>query len=200
MEARFGVLKGVVRTRVGYAGGSTPNPTYQSLGDHTETVQVDYDPSQISYQRLLEVFWASHNPAAPSWSRQYLNVIFYENDEQRRLAEASREQLKALLGKRIYTAVLPATPFTLAEDYHQKYYLRQYPELLREWRRYYPDLKALVNSRAAARLNGYVAGYGSLAQLTEELPLLGLSASAGEQLVSRWTAKAGGYSGCPLPK
>lgn len=198
MEARFGVLKGVVRTRVGYAGGSKPNPTYKNLGDHIETVQVDYDPGVISYGELLEVFWASHTPSVPAWSRQYLNVIFYENDEQRRLAEASRERLAASLGRRVYTAILAATTFTLAEDYHQKYYLQQVPGLLEEWRRYYPNLD-LVNSRAAARLNGYVAGYGSIAQFQEELPELGLSFELGRWLLKRLAAPGGNAQGCPLP-
>lgn len=200
MEARFGVLKGVVRTRVGYAGGRTPQPTYQSLGDHTETVQVDYDPGQLSYEELLEVFWASHNPGRQAWSRQYLNVIFYENETQRRLAEASRERLASRTGTPVLTAILPFTTFTLAEDYHQKYYLQQVPELLGELRRYYPDFKNLVHSRAAARLNGYLAGFGSLAQLREELPLLGLSPEAGQKLLAHVAAREGPTIGCPVTK
>ena len=200
MEARFGVLKGVVRTRVGYSGGTKKHPTYRSLGDHTETVAVDYDPAQISYGELLEVFWASHNPAASAWSRQYMNVLFYHNDEQKRLAEESKANVAAKTGSPLQTAILPATEFTLAEDYHQKYYLRQAAGIFRELSHYYPNTSDLVASRAAARLNGYVAGYGSLGQLKDELPGLGLSAAAGQQLLAAVTAKSGHSQGCPVPR
>jgi len=186
-------------TRVGYAGGTKKHPTYKSLGDHTETVQVDYDPTQISYAKLLEVFWACHQPGFPTWSRQYLNVIFYHNGEQQRLAEASKARVAAQTGSQVHTAVLPATQFTLAEDYHQKYYLRQTPGLFREMSVYYPHLEGLVNSSAAARVNGYVAGFGPPAQLQEELPLLGLSPEAGQKLLAHVAAKSGTGQGCPVP-
>ena len=67
----------MIRTRVGYAGGTTNNPTYRALGDHAETIQVDYDPTQISYEELLEAFWTSHSPTSRPWSRQYASIIFY---------------------------------------------------------------------------------------------------------------------------
>jgi methionine-S-sulfoxide reductase len=200
VEARFGALKGVVRTRVGYSGGAKKHPTYRSLGDHTETVAVDFDPTKISYGELLEVFWASHNPGSAPWSRQYMNVIFYHNDEQKRLAEESKARVAAKTGSPVKTAILPATEFTLAEDYHQKYYLRQAPVLFQEMSRYYPNLLDLVNSKAASRLNAYAAGYGSLALLEEELPDLGLSADTGAQLLAAVAARSGQAKGCPLPK
>jgi peptide-methionine (S)-S-oxide reductase len=198
VEARFGVLSGVIRTRVGYSGGTKEHPTYRSLGDHTETVEVDYDPTQISYGDLLKVFWASHHPGSAAWSRQYMNVIFYHNDEQKRLAEESKAQVAAQTGKPVQTVILPFTGFTLAEDYHQKYYLRQTPALVQELSRYYPDPGDLVNSRAAARLNGYVAGYGSPAQLKEELPGLGLSAETGQHLLASLTTKSKPSELCPV--
>jgi peptide-methionine (S)-S-oxide reductase len=200
VEARFGVLKGVVRTRVGYAGGAKKDPTYRRLGDHTETVQVDYDPTQISYEQLLEVFWSSHHPGSPPWSRQYMNVIFYHTDEQQRLAEASKARVASKTGGQVHTAILPATEFTLAEDYHQKYYLSQAPGLWRELSGFYPNLTDLVGSRTAARMNGYVAGYGSVDQLKEELPGLGLSPEAGEQLLASVAAKSGKAQGCPVAR
>lgn len=72
----------MIRTRVGYAGGSKENPTYYSLGDHSETIQIDYDPTQISYGQLLEVFWNSHNPTYEPWSRQYMSIIFYHSEDR----------------------------------------------------------------------------------------------------------------------
>ncbi len=184
---------------MGYSGGTKQHPTYRSLGDHTETVQVDFDPTVISYPELLEVFWESHVPG-PAWSRQYMNVIFYHNEEQKRLAEASKARVAAKTGGQVPTAILPATEFTLAEDYHQKYYLRQVPGLWRELSRFYPDLKSRINSTAAARMNGYVAGYGSVSQLEAELPALGLSPEADQQLLARRTAKSGGTPGCPVSR
>ena len=73
----------MLRTRVGYAGGQKKNPSYYNLGDHTETVQVDYDPSQTSYARLLAVFWATPNRCALDGDRQYMSAIFYHNDRRR---------------------------------------------------------------------------------------------------------------------
>lgn len=200
MEARFGSLKGVIRTRVGYSGGTTPNPSYRHLGDHTETVQVDFDPRVISYQDLLAGFWAGHDPTAKPWSRQYLPVIFYHSEEQRRLAETSREQAAARLKGPVYTAILPAGPFTWAEDYHQKFYLQQDQAVFRELRRHYASFRELVDSTAAARLNGYLAGYVSLSQLQEELPLLGLSPDSQAKLLALAATRGRARSGCPLSR
>ncbi len=190
----------MVRTRVGYEGGTKPHPTYRNLGDHTETVAVDYDPTQISYGDLLKIFWASHHPGSPAWSRQYMNVIFYHNAEQKRLAEESKAQVAAKTGVQVQTAILPATGFTLAEDYHQKYYLQQTPRLLAELSHFYPNSPDLVGSTVAARVNGYLAGFGSAAQLKEELPELGLSPATGQQLLSALAHQSGHPEGCPVPK
>jgi methionine-S-sulfoxide reductase len=99
---------------VGYAGGARENPTYHQLGDHTETLQIDYDPAKISYEKLLEIFWEEHDPTSRSWSRQYKAVVFYHDDEQKRLAIASRDRLAAKLGKTIHTEVLPYSRFYTA--------------------------------------------------------------------------------------
>ncbi len=185
---------------MGYSGGTKKHPTYRSLGDHTETVEVDYDPRQISYGDLLKVFWASHHPGSSAWSRQYMHAIFYHNDEQKRLAEESKARVAAQTGSPVQTAILLATEFTLAEDYHQKYYLRQTAGIFREVSHYYQDPGDLVNSRTAARLNGYVAGYGSVAQLKVELPGLGLSPETGQRLLAALTAKSEHPQGCPVPQ
>ena len=85
----------MVRTRVGYTGGTKKNPTYYSLGNHTETLQIDYDPTQLSYEALLALFWDSHNPTNRAWSAQYKAAIFAHNAEQVALAEASKAQIAA---------------------------------------------------------------------------------------------------------
>ena len=175
----------MIRTRVGYAGGSEPNPTYRDMGDHSETLQVDYDPRQVSYGALLEKFWEGHEPTDQSWSRQYMAAVFYRDDGQRRAAEASKARLEAKLGRKISTAILPLGTFTLAEDYHQKYYLRHDRTLLREFQAMFPVDGAFVNSTAAARANGYLGGYGTRTEREVDLPRMGLSAQAQERLQRR---------------
>jgi peptide-methionine (S)-S-oxide reductase len=181
---------------VGYSGGDSENPSYSNLGNHSETVEIDYDPSQISYERLLDVFWSAHYPTMPSWSRQYMSAVFYHNDEQKRLAEESRIQQETERGK-IYTEILPYTGFHLAEDYHQKYYLQNVEELAKEIRAVYPDTGDLVNSTAAARLNGYAGGYGIAEDLQEELNSYGLTAQGNEKLLE--LADKGLSPACPIP-
>ena len=173
----------MVRTRVGYAGGTKKNPTYYSLGDHTETIQIDYDPARISYEDLLEVFWRNHNPARQAWSRQYMAAIFYHNEAQRKLAMRTRDLVAMRIRGKLHTAVLPATRFYLAEDYHQKYRLRQVPDLLREFAVMYPDGMDFVNSTAAARVNGYLGGYGTPESLEAEMGGLGLSPEGKRRLM-----------------
>jgi methionine-S-sulfoxide reductase len=109
---------------VGYAGGTTPDPTYRTMGDHTETVQIDYDPSVISYDELLAEFWASHRPTRPAASRQYASIIFFGSETEREAAEASKRALESTVG-RLYTEIAPLTRFHLAEDYHQHYYAKK---------------------------------------------------------------------------
>jgi peptide-methionine (S)-S-oxide reductase len=155
-DARFGAMAGVVRTRVGYAGGTRPDPTYRALGDHTEVVQIEYDPAVLDYEDLLDVFWANH-----TWTRagkrQYRGVVLAGDEDQRRAAERSRDALAERTGREVATPVESLDRFFLAEDYHQKYELRRVPGIAEE-------LQArgdLVDSTVAARLNGFVAGHGT---------------------------------------
>ena len=172
----------MVRTRVGYAGGTKENPTYTSLGDHAEAIQIDYDPTRISYTELLEIFWQSHDPTSRPYSRQYMSIIFYHNEEQRRLAEESREREEGRRGTPILTEIMPASGFTLSEGYHHKYRLQQNPQLMEEFQAIYPG-GGWVDSTAAARINGYLAGFGSQSELSAGLDSLGLSPEAGELLL-----------------
>jgi peptide-methionine (S)-S-oxide reductase len=167
---------------VGYAGGTKESPTYHSLGDHTEAIQIDYDPTQISYEELLEIFWESHDPTQPPFSRQYMSILFYHNDEQQRLALQTRDREAAEAGGPIYTEIRPASDFYLAEAYHQKYLLQQVPELMVEFSAMYPAPEDFVASTAAARANGYVGGYGTATALAEALDGLGLSAAGIQKL------------------
>lgn len=175
MEARFGSIPGVIRTRVGYTGGTTKAPKYHDLGDHSEAVQIDFDPEQVSYEALLDVFWKSHSPTHRSWSKQYRAAVFFHDEEQERLANKTRNLLAEGTERKIQTAVLPATPFYLAEAYHQKYRLQLEGSLAREFRAMYSDHEGFINSTAATRVNSYLSGYGSLEALQNEIQTYGLS-------------------------
>lgn len=132
VEAAFRRLPGVVSTRVGYAGGSTKNPTYRDVCSgrtgHAEVVEAVYDPSQVSYNDLLNVFWEEHDPTTlnrqgPDVGAQYRSAILYHTPEQEAAAIASKEKLQASgVHKRpIVTEITPASEFYEAEEYHQQY-------------------------------------------------------------------------------
>ena len=132
VESSFLKLKGVVNTAVGYSGGWSKNPTYQNVctneTGHAESVLVEYDPSQVSYKDLLNVFWSIHDPTTlnrqgPDIGTQYRSVIFYHNQRQKTAALASKEKLEkgGVYPNPIVTEIVPASEFYRAEEYHQKY-------------------------------------------------------------------------------
>jgi peptide-methionine (S)-S-oxide reductase len=176
------MIDGVIRTRVGYAGGLTMNPDYGHIGDHTEAVQIDYDPARVSYADLLEIFWNSHDPAGWQGARQYMRAVFYHDERQQTMALASKKAVEVQTDGAVHTRVVPLHSFTMAEDYHQKYMLQGRIELAREMDRIYPRKRDLVDSTAAARLNGYAGGYGSMEQLGFEIDRLGLGPRGRELL------------------
>ena len=173
----------MIRTYVGYAGGTTNNPTYHNIGDHSETVQIDYDPTIISYEKLLDVFWDSHNPTIQQWSSQYMSIIFYHNENQKNTALASMHRKEAGFGQKIHTKVIPFSEFYLAEDYHQKYYLQQETDLFNEFAAIYPEIGQLIRSTAVARVNGYIGSFGKLESLENQVNSFGLSPAGNEKLL-----------------
>jgi peptide-methionine (S)-S-oxide reductase len=136
MEQPFDKLDGVISTTSGYAGGKKKNPTYKEVSSggtgHAEAVQVAYDPAKVTYTKLLEVFWHNIDPTAKNRQfcdsgSQYRTAIFYENEEQKRLALESKQALeksKPFKGE-IVTEVAPLTGFYPAEDYHQDFYKKE---------------------------------------------------------------------------
>jgi peptide methionine sulfoxide reductase MsrA len=158
-------------------------PAYRRMGDHIETVQVDYDPRRTTYGQLLDIFWQNHKPTRQSRSRQYLNAVFYHNEDQRQQAFASKAAVEKKINRPVKTEVIPVRSFTMAEDYHQKYILKTHHALWKEMARIYPDHQDFVDSSAVTRLNGYAGGNGTIDQLCREIDLLGLSVSGNEQLV-----------------
>lgn len=133
VEEVFTKTKGVKSTRVGYIGGNLPNPTYEDVctdrTGHAEALQVEYDPKEISYEELLDLFWSIHNSTTknrqgPDIGSQYRSIIFYHSPEQERIAKKSKQELEDSnkFQNKIVTEIVPATTFYPAEDYHQKYY------------------------------------------------------------------------------
>jgi peptide-methionine (S)-S-oxide reductase len=171
----------VLRTRVGYCGGTTKNPTYRSIGDHAETIQIDFDPTRIRYEQLLELFWTTHNPCRNAWSRQYMSAVFYANEAQREAIEVTRHKF-VKTPEQIQTEIVPLDTFWIAEDYHQKYRLRHEGAIDDELHAIYPNEADYIRSTAAARLNGYLDGHGSEQQLEREIGKLGLSAEGQARL------------------
>lgn len=150
-------------------------PTYRKIGDHAETIQIDFDPKRITYDQLLEIFWTTHNPCRRPWSRQYMSAVFYADEDQREAIERTRE-LFVGEDQTVHTVVAPLDRFWIAEDYHQKYRLRREPELYEELRALYRDEASFVASTAAARINGFLDGHASSRQLEAEIGKLGLGA------------------------
>jgi peptide-methionine (S)-S-oxide reductase len=131
VEAAFRQVPGVVDTAVGYAGGAAEDPMCgngsSGHAGHTEVVEVEYDPEQVSYERLLDVFWALHDPTAPNYSDEYRSVIFFHTPEQEAAARASKEQLErsGRFSEPLLTEIAPAPTFYRAEEYHQRYVERR---------------------------------------------------------------------------
>jgi len=135
MEEAFENVEGVVFVVSGYAGGQVENPTYEEVSaggtGHTESIEVTYDPSKVTYEDLLDVFWRNVDPTTPNaqfcdHGSQYRTAIFYHNETQKQLIDESRERIDVskTFPESIVTEVLPASAFYIAEDYHQDFYTK----------------------------------------------------------------------------
>jgi peptide-methionine (S)-S-oxide reductase len=131
VEAAFRQIPGVTGTRVGYTGGHSEDPSYYDVCSdttgHAEAVEVEYDPTQVSYDQLLDLFWRSHDPTqgnrqGPDVGSQYRSAVYFHSPEQEEAAVASRARVQAQLPVRVTTEVVPAETFYEAEDYHQQYF------------------------------------------------------------------------------
>ena len=172
------------------------------MGDHSEVIRVEFDPTMVSYKKLLDVFWGSHDPEYNAYSRQYRNAIFTLTEKQQQEAESSLKEMKEVARNAIFTVVEPAREFYVAEDYHQKYLLRKVGRILQEFQAIYPDSQRLIASTAATRINGYLGCNGKREVLEKELPQFGLSRQMQELLVEHVSANCQEFSGltCPSPK
>lgn len=146
------------RTRVGYAGGAAERPTYRAMADHTECFQVDFDPTVVTFEDLLELFWQSHDPTREPWKVQYASLVLAHDADQLAAARESAERVSGFLGRRVATRIEELTTFWPAEDYHQKYHLRQDRVLAAEYRAIFGDDEvALRESTSAMKANAFVA-------------------------------------------
>lgn len=141
---------------MGYTGGSQPDPSYERLGDHTESFQLDYDPTRLSYETLLGWFWKDADPTERPYSRQYMAAVFYADEAQKELALATGRQAMAGRSGPMLLPILPLGTFYRAEDYHQKYYLRRLSDVMREFSAY--SERELEDSTVAMWLNACVGG------------------------------------------
>ncbi|UCD08716.1 MAG: peptide-methionine (S)-S-oxide reductase [Dehalococcoidales bacterium] len=189
-------MDGVIRTRVGYAGGTEPNPTYRNIGTHSETIQIDFDPEIVSYEELLGVFWAANAAYLSPFSRQYNSIIFYHDEEQKMMAEESYRKRLEGRSNLVLTEIIHYKEFTLAELYHQKYYLQVEERLLQDALSNHDDFEGFIFSTTAARLNGYAGGYGDPVNLEKELESYGLS-DRGEKILLE-IAERGLRQACPV--
>lgn len=134
LEETFSQLEGVYSTTVGYSGGDLPNPSYQDIctgtTGHAEALQVYFDPSVISYKQLLNAFWNCHDPTSvnrqgANIGSQYRSILFYNSEEQKIAAIASKERMQNLLSQAIATEISPDRQFYPAEEYHQHYFAKR---------------------------------------------------------------------------
>jgi len=132
VEELFSSIKGVTSTMVGYAGGNFPNPTYQDVctgrTGHAEAIQLEYEPNVISFEELLDIFWANHNPTTPNQQgpdvgSQYRSAVFFHDSDQENKARKAKQDLEesGKFSRKIVTEIVKATTFFNAEEYHQKY-------------------------------------------------------------------------------
>lgn len=185
-EAYFGSLAGVMRTRTGYAGGTTPMPAYRNLGDHTETIEVVFDPEHLSLDQVMRLFWRKHHPNRPPYKgRQYISLLRYKNQEHKGVIEAVKAEFEQELGVRIETDIAPLSQFTPAEERHQKYDLKRFPRVLEQLQDLFPKIEMLHDSTFAARLNGLAKGASNRSELVEEISGWGISEEYRNLLINR---------------
>jgi peptide-methionine (S)-S-oxide reductase len=148
-----------VRTEVGYAGGDKVGPTYHDLGEHAEVLQVEFDPSQLSFQDLLTMFWAGHDPTRDGRRSQYRSILICEDAKQLSLATESKSEVERKLGRKVQTEVIGGKPFYPAEDYHQKWKLRRRAALYEDLAKSFDREELLLRSFAATKLNAIAGGH-----------------------------------------
>ncbi|KAL3118191.1 hypothetical protein niasHT_000119 [Heterodera trifolii] len=191
VESSFASMAGVLHTRVGYAGGTSPAPTYANIGDHTEVTELQFDPSCCSYEQILDWFFTHHDPTQRH-KKQYASAILWVDESQHQTAEKAMEKANAKYGGRVQTYLNKLDQFHQAEDYHQKYWLRTQRAIFGELNL---SDSEVVSSTLAAKLNAFIGGgytdFDALRQLQKQCKLSDKLIHSVEQI-----ARAGGVGGC----
>lgn len=149
-------------------------PTYHDLGEHAEVLQVEFDPTQLSFEALLTMFWASHNPARDGRRSQYRSILVCEDERQFAIADKSRSKVERTLGRKVLTEVVAGKVFYPAEGYHQKWQLRRRAALYEELAKSFDSEESLLRSFAATKLNAIAGGYlrwPAIAEIAHHLSL-----------------------------
>lgn len=178
-------MDGVLRTRVGYSGGKSTNPSYKVVDLHTEVVEIDYDPQVISYGDLIDVFFASHNETLRPYDQRVKSLIFYRNDDEHKIA---REKLNAIRNATpeedsVYTELKAFDVFYLAEPEHQNRSLKLEVSLYDELKQIFGSEDNMLLSILVSKLNGYIYGYGEQEGALELLEGSGLSEASKERVL-----------------
>ncbi|KOR23908.1 peptide-methionine (S)-S-oxide reductase [Clostridium sp. L74] len=184
MEALFDSLDGVVKTYVGYTGGNTLLPTYNSMGDHLETLEIYYDSSKITFENLLMVFEKNHNYTVRPNLLQYNSAIFYNNESEKEVCLIWKRNKGDELNKEILTNISPIKKFYYAEFYHQKYYVQLEPVIMSNLRSMFSTGNDLISSPLCHKLNAYLGGYNTFKNLNKEIKDFNLSQDAKNRLLS----------------
>lgn len=152
------------------------NPTYHSLGNHTEAIQIDFNPDEIDFAAILNLIWTSHNPIGTKRSSQYKSAIWFADDQQLATINELVEPLVKKYERELTTEILPLETFFNAEDYHQKYVLQRHDAVMKQFKTFYQVFDDFVDSTAAARLNGFAYGCGSKTMFEQEQSDYGIPA------------------------
>lgn len=166
------------------------------MGDHAECTEIDFEPDEVTYTELLEKFFEWHNAFRKPYARQYMSAILYHSEEQRQAIEnavASREDAK----RKVRSEIKAHDGFTLAEDYHQKYYLRRNKKVTLELKSRFPTLQEFIDSTACAKANAVLGGFWQPS--SEELDQLGFSEESRSQLMNRKKSFFGSLLSSVLP-
>lgn len=200
VEALFGAQPGVVRVTAGYTGGTMKKPSYRYLGDHYEAVEIEFDPKVTKFSKLSKLFWRNHDPSTfeegKSSYYQYRSAIFYHDEKQKVHYEEDIAGRIAFSEKVVRTKLLQAEHFYPAENYHQKYFLRQHDNLVSSLE--LEDKDFLTSSRTS-RLLGYISGNGKEESFLEEVEGLGLTEQQIGYVKKVRNSKTEGYCGAKPP-
>ncbi|WP_240548436.1 peptide-methionine (S)-S-oxide reductase [Paenibacillus lignilyticus] len=185
-DALFGQLAGITRTRVGFAGGTTDNPPRSGhAGDHTEMVEIEFDPAVARLETILNLFWNNHNPANINnyRDRLYNSLILYRDEAQLSVIQEVMNN-RGEQGKGVpETECMPYTVFYPAEDRHQKYFLKRYPDAIAKLRTLFPTEDELTRATLAARLNGIAKGFANMDQIIHEIRTWKISHEEQEEII-----------------